>query len=520
MCADIVRPWLVECNESHQMCKLERLREQLLPKRVLDIAYGKVTLVESHGKTGRYVALSHCWGKEQLLITTKDTLAERMRGIKWKELPMTFQDAISITRGLGIRYLWIDSLCIIQRNKRDWEQQSAVMADIYARSYLNLATTRSSSGLEGCLGRRWTSREHEVRSFQVPIKGTDRNIYVRTTLGSSHDAMQTPRWIQDHKESAPLLQRAWVYQERTLSPRTVHMHSSEMIWSCKFRLRCECKALDETPSPSADWSAPKDKIANLSKLSNKHESHGLWRRIIEDYILLDLTHESDRLPALSGLASFFEAQFPASGKYMAGLWEGDLARDLLWECEFNGSNVAIPFRQRHSEPHAPSWSWASLIWGSGYHGILKYEMETKPRSLTLGRRESFTKDPRLQIIHASCSIDGENRHGAVSGGAITLSGEVFTVTTPVTELYPRLNYDTQDLFEGSTVHCLFIGTFVTVYPYKEPSTEYYREPTTEYAGLVLKPSTRVLGAFDRIGTWTTDSTPTSWGGSLKTLELV
>ncbi len=85
--------------------------EDTLPRRVLDLSDGRIRLVETiAGQQGHYVALSHCWGKEQLLTTTRDTFASRVNGIELHDMPRTFQDSIQITRSLGIRYIWIDSL--------------------------------------------------------------------------------------------------------------------------------------------------------------------------------------------------------------------------------------------------------------------------------------------------------------------------------------------------------------------------------------------------------------------------
>ncbi|KAF8962342.1 heterokaryon incompatibility protein-domain-containing protein, partial [Flammula alnicola] len=307
----------------------------------------------TRGQRGHYAALSHCWGKEQLLTTTQATIAKRMRGIPLEQMPKTFQDAVAITRGLGLRYIWIDSLCIIQQDKADWEQQSAVMADIYACCYLNIAATRATGGHEGCLGARWTARDSlqwteefsssvddgdgkrepvsrkrkcKVKSFKVPGMGQD--IRIRLAMESSHEALQTPRWIRMHMDAAPLLPRAWVYQERSLAARSVHLHANEMVWACNVTQRCECKALDGSPPEGDGWSASKDRIAKLGALNDKKALHGLWRTIVEDVSLLDLTYESDRLPALSGLAYRFAEYFPKNERYLAGLWEGDLARDL------------------------------------------------------------------------------------------------------------------------------------------------------------------------------------------------
>ncbi|KIJ48704.1 hypothetical protein M422DRAFT_115074, partial [Sphaerobolus stellatus SS14] len=277
----------------------------------------QIRLIETtQGQRGHYVTLSHCWGKKQLLVTTQETITERMREIGMTELPRTFQNVITITRGMGLRYIWIDSLCIIQGDTIDWEEQSAVMSDIYAGCYLNIATTRAGGGHEGCLGAR----------------------------------------IEEQIETAPLQRRAWVYQERSLAPRSVHLHSNEMVWACNSELRCECTELDGSPFGGNGSSASKDRIASVGTLEDKKALHSMWRTVVEDFTLLDLTYESDRLPALSGLAQRFAEYFPKNERYLAGLWEGDLARDLLWK---PGRVPLGTTAMMEKKDIGPSWSWSS-----------------------------------------------------------------------------------------------------------------------------------------------------------------
>ncbi|KAF8962319.1 heterokaryon incompatibility protein-domain-containing protein, partial [Flammula alnicola] len=485
--------WLQDCDENHRLCQTARTTDQqgeLLPRRVLDLSGAQIRLIETtQGQRGRYVALSHCWGKEQLLTTTQATIAERMCGIAVEQMPKTFQDAIAITRGLGLRYIWIDSLCIIQQDKADWEQQSAVMADIYTRCYLNIATTRAAGGHEGCLGPRWTTRD-SLKWAERFSRAQD--ICIRLAMKSSHEALQTPRWIRMHMDTAPLLPRAWVYQERSLAARSVHLHANEMVWACNVTQRCECKELDGSPPDGDGWSATKDRIAKLGALNDKKALHGLWRTIVEDVSLLDLTYESDRLPALSGLAYRFAEYLPKNERYLAGLWEGDLARDLLWESG-GSQQTAGPTRERKMT--APSWSWASLL--AKWAGT-----------------KSYKQDPRTRIISASVDIDGQNKYGTVPGGCIVIEGAMCAVVVGESPRSPpsllanvatvqygifnslHLNYDTSAdaSSAGGTVYCLFIGSFSEVF-------DHDKHPHTKHQGLILKP-TAGGARFERIGRWT------------------
>jgi hypothetical protein len=130
-----------------------------LPDRVLDLGEpgtpedSVVHLYESRGEIAAYICLSHCWGKSQHITTELSTLSARKAKITWNELPKNFQNAIVFTRGLHIRYIWIDSLCIIQNDPTDWSKQASKMPEIYENAYVTLAATFSSDSSTGCFTR-------------------------------------------------------------------------------------------------------------------------------------------------------------------------------------------------------------------------------------------------------------------------------------------------------------------------------------------------------------------------------
>jgi hypothetical protein len=95
-----------------------------------------------------YITLSHCWGRHiplRLFIDNYSSLFERFKLI---DLSKTFQDAIMIIRKLGIPFLWIDSLCIIQNSAMDWFTELSKMRQIYKNSYLNLAAAAAKDSTE------------------------------------------------------------------------------------------------------------------------------------------------------------------------------------------------------------------------------------------------------------------------------------------------------------------------------------------------------------------------------------
>jgi hypothetical protein len=149
--------WLQSCRGTHNMCN--RSTSPALPRRVIDVrpfsSKDSIRLLETQNQRGNYLCLSHCWGQTAVpLMTTSKTISKWKDEIPWKLIPKTFQDAIAFVRLLGERYIWIDSLCIIQDDSEDWLTESAKMADVYHGSYLTLAATKSKDSHGGCFSRQ------------------------------------------------------------------------------------------------------------------------------------------------------------------------------------------------------------------------------------------------------------------------------------------------------------------------------------------------------------------------------
>jgi hypothetical protein len=142
---DLISGSVEECDKDHAHCPDFAGTLSGLPSRVLDVRLGQendgISLVETNLELGIFVTLSHCWGKAKFIQTTKATLEDREKNIPFNHLPQAFQDAVAITRRLGVRYLWINSLCIIQDVLSDWEIESSRMASIFSNSWLNLASS-------------------------------------------------------------------------------------------------------------------------------------------------------------------------------------------------------------------------------------------------------------------------------------------------------------------------------------------------------------------------------------------
>ncbi|KAK0716662.1 heterokaryon incompatibility protein-domain-containing protein [Apiosordaria backusii] len=315
---ELASKWLRKCMDEHPECP--SANPKYFPKRVVDVGQDIPRLIEEpHVAVGPYVALSYCWGPDPhtQLKTKSDNLEAHKQRIPLSTMPLTLKHAIHVTRQLGFQYLWIDALCIIQDSTLDWEEQAARMQDIYEGAAITIAADAGSNSA--------AAEDH-------------------ATLRNGNSILQA---------------RAWAFQEQMLSKRVLHFGEFEMGWECAICTRCECGADNWTNSGS------NKKYGTYQKRSTYKSSDTLswnWIRAIQNYSKRALTVPSDRLPALSGLAS--RAAHAHSATYLAGLWTEDLALGLLWRRSDGGVGT------RPAEYIAPSWSWASIQgagvdWGLG-----------------------------------------------------------------------------------------------------------------------------------------------------------
>jgi len=177
-CLELSQRWIEQCRNQHLEC--ETVYSNELPTRVLDLSdcHGPVNLrlyEPSPSEGAKYVALSYCWGKLGNLTTTMANIAGRKCGISWDLLPNSFRDAVTITRGLGMRYLWIDALCIIQDDKSDWEREAAKMGQVYENAFLTIAADGAEDPTRGIL----TSRSTDMVSTNRNSKRPKRNLKFR-----------------------------------------------------------------------------------------------------------------------------------------------------------------------------------------------------------------------------------------------------------------------------------------------------------------------------------------------------
>lgn len=376
---------------------------QKLPTRLLEIEGQNgevmgVKLVDTKNFPMAYACLSYCWGSiRQVFMTTTASRDEYRDAVPWRQLPPTISDAVKLCYKLGFQYLWIDSLCIIQDDHNDWLREASRMAGIYSRSALTLAihlckdTSASFLQIRSLHTEQWSDGAYKCARIPCTHNSTGEkgDIYVW------HDECKASpilEWfsIRESGRNGPLghwLRRAWTFQEWFLSPRVLHVHAMS-TWDCLESRgnELEKRFLYNRPIRRAD------PIHLLE-----------WAIIVSHFTSRHITMEKDRLPALAGLAEWYQLQ----NTYLAGLWLETLPRSLLWErCSRDPMRIPLEYR-------APTWSWAALegeVWFPGY-------------PITLDDRLSST----CKIVGQYCQYDPPNSFATVTNGWIDIEGSMSIV---------------------------------------------------------------------------------------------
>lgn len=412
---------LRRCIREHSLCKMPTAGRQL-PSRVLDLgpALGAfpetdadVRLVESRGARGKYVCLSYCWGGAIDIRLTRDRYESYMRGIAWAKLPQGYRDAIQLTRKLGVRYIWIDSLCIIQDDEEDWKEQASKMASIYQGSLVTVSATKAASPYESYFATS-PPQYRATRLYYRDSHGKSHHAYARLTIPHffSSTAAGEPNYNLDLDQS-PLLNRGWIFQERLLSPRVLHLGAIEMAWECNEACACECMGETQTYASEPRWAHTKGSHArNLAAARDERDVQPDWRSTVENYTRTLLTYDKDVFPAISGVVK--NMQRHRRDRYLAGIWEDSVLDDLAWKV----TDCSAP---RPKVWLAPTWSWASVSSPVSY---LNYRTMLSNQNIESARPQS----QRTVLIEASVMPAGNDPTAELCQGQLVLFGPVIAAT--------------------------------------------------------------------------------------------
>ena len=428
----LARSWLAECITGHA-CAV-RDPQARPPTRLIDTRppagpYDLRLLITNGRDVGlEYLTLSHCWGRKgrASALLTKNNLQQFTTGFSINDLPATFRDAIRTCRALNHRYIWIDSLCIVQDDPEDWSAEAARMANVYEGSLCNLAATSSSSVESGLFTLR---REYEFSNLRW------KNCQGTTFMFKAPMVAEYP---------APLHHRGWVFQETLLSPRTIEFSTAGIHWECRIRRANDYWTIVIPRSQGLATDVDKKPLLEQAKLPQLR-AHGAdavtasrlfnktWFEIVERYCQLSLSVRTDRLTAIVGVSSAIRQ---ATGlDFFFGLWNNScspymLLSQLLWTSlspeELEDGEGLCRRETRRQDLQIPSFSWASMDDESMIeHRITFHErVINDTTTLNVSRRSCFMRCPHS--FDGDESIYDEHIHY----GKNTLRGRSANPTLP------------------------------------------------------------------------------------------
>lgn len=430
--------WLSQCRSIHKKCAEMCSTGSFYPRHLIDLRpkglplnHWRLCRTSEETLSGTYVTLSHRWGIPEPTKLTRAVEADMRRGLPLESLTQVFQDAARVTTLLGVRYLWVDAVCIYQDPDRlDIQVEASRMAEIYGNALCNISALNADSrGIfvgrdpQTCTASARVlldSEYHLGRDFVIE----DPETWPREVLG------------------APLARRGWVLQEQALAPRSIYFGQTQLLWSCPTTAMCESypdgKPLGEPWiaiysqffefTRSLTLLARNEAEISLLELSSKIEALDkpddsrwesslqkmpkeqkafeevrlAWKELIERYSARDLTEQSDKLLAIGGIAYRFQTLF--RDEYMAGLWRGQFPENLLWIIIWDWSqDLQLECPGRRGGYTAPTWSWASV------DGAIEFQESDVMHRYAV----AYLEDVRMEPLHG-------NRCGMLKSGSLQL----------------------------------------------------------------------------------------------------
>jgi hypothetical protein len=351
----------------------------------------------------QYAALSYCWGGEQESKTVDARLEERCKGFPLAELSKTIQDAVVTTRRLGLRYLWVDAICIIQDNEADRERELPRMDQIYSGASITIVAARAGKAVDGFLQHRDVIKCYGTVCRVKYRRSSEGNGEVGSGFLSANPL--------DIRYNDPIDSRGWTFQERSRSFRTLRFGSKQTVWECPGDLKVDGgeNFVDKSSSECLFTGTVTDSLYpyHLNDPSHKEDLNLVfqaWQDLVEEYSNRALGQRMDRLPAFAAIAKAFGTFLQLEPEqYLAGLWDFDICMQLRWR------------RPDHvlgdgwcNERYGPTWSWASL------DGPITFDHPRLPNGVDTFR-----------VVKDECKIRWKSpyfKYGEVEFGRLTVYG--------------------------------------------------------------------------------------------------
>lgn len=460
-----------DCIHNHDGCNRTSRFKSRMPTRLLLIhdEYPEARLIDTLGEPNLFVALSYCWGKNNVnnLTLTKDTERSLRQGLPFEKFPRTLRDALLVTQKLKVRYLWIDAICIFQDSPVDWIEESARMRDVYSGALFTIDAATATGSDVGMFCKRQPPGPRCILEWRNG-QALPQFVYLRSASEFSDTTL---------RDSATS-KRAWTLQEDLLAPRTLHFGAQQISFDCAQGRFDECgrhtaptqiyndkRALQDFYYASsrrvALWRRLKLPLemdipyysfthsSDRAYLDNKAlfrrrllqvirmdswtrsngeiiTSHRHWGEIVFQFTSRSMTEAGDVLPALAGLAEQFQ-HIKGGDDYVAGMWKGDLSSTLGWHrltpselLATGGEGMNAKTLPRPTQYLAPSWSWAAVLGGI----VLFPNLWTTPRNETLSVR------PHIRIKKVHIETAGHQPFGKILSGYLVLEGPIHDIRSP------------------------------------------------------------------------------------------
>ncbi|KAI0893480.1 HET-domain-containing protein [Annulohypoxylon nitens] len=378
-----IEKWKNACCRQHEWgCIRHRRHEWTKPSRLINVGPPgqdcvSLELFENiQDPNVPYITMSHRWLEPKPPVLKRSNREKLIKnGIPISRLPKSYQDAISIVRHVGIKYLWIDSLCILQDSEEDFTKEAECMGNIYAGGIFNIVASNSSNWETGLFSDR--SDKGLIPIVQPPWPD----------IGGNRAFALNPEGV-DASELALLghllINRGWIHQEVQLAPSNLFCTEHQLYWVCLEGTYCEAyprglnKILDGMGCRTSRLGIIRTLVVPeinppLGHMLHKRQDDKTfegrifmyaWLKLIQCYSRSTTTQPDDKLIAIGGMVELlrgwiYRTRYIPELGYFSGMWRYCLLEQLAW-CAY-GSYKTNKLRNRWIGTYEiPTWSWASI----------------------------------------------------------------------------------------------------------------------------------------------------------------